>query len=210
MANGISNNSRQTLAYCLDIGAGTGLLSLMLAQKNPDVKIEAVEIEKNAYGQARENFFNSKWNDRLNIFHADIKDFAPGKKYDLIITNPPFYESDLPSTQINKNIAKHNESLLLKDIVQVVNSHLSTTGSFAILLPFHRAKYFEGIAEENKLFLQNKVSVRQTPSHPFFRVMLSFSRMNASIEEDQLTIKDPDGEYSKNFKALLKDYYLKL
>lgn len=203
-------NLKSEIAVCLDVGTGTGLLSLMLAQKIPVIKIDAVEIEENACEQAKENFGNSHWNDRLNIFHADIKNFPSKKKYDLIICNPPFYENELRSNEKNKNIAKHDQGLILKDLIEVVKTHLAVTGSFAVLLPFYRLKYFEELARENELFLKEKLLVRQTATHNFFRGILFFSRQSTSSSINELTIKDVTGNYTSEFIELLKDYYLKL
>ncbi|MDB5222805.1 MAG: methyltransferase [Chitinophagaceae bacterium] len=195
---------------CLDIGTGTGLLSLLFAQKNSNTIIDAVEIEKNAYKQAKENFFNSKWNNRLQIFHTDVKNFVSEKKYDLVICNPPFYEKELLSNEKNKNIAKHDEGLMLKDLIAVVKKHLTKTGYFALLLPYHRIKYFEELAEENNFFLREKLLIRQTPSHNFFRGILFFGNNKETIKINELIIKNDDGNYTEAFTDLLKEYYLKL
>lgn len=201
---------RLPVASCLDIGTGTGLLSLMLAQKNPDIIIDSIEIEENAYRQAKENFTNSDWNNRLKIFHTDARSFISDKKYDLIISNPPFYENELLSTEKNKNIAKHDKGLTLKALTKVIKTHLTTTGYFAVLLPYHRIKYFEDLAEVNNFFLLEKLLIRQTPSHNFFRGILFLSSIKTDIRTTELTIKNNEGTYTQNFTDLLKDYYLKL
>ncbi len=195
---------------CLDIGTGTGLLSLMYAQKNADTIIHAVEIEKNAYIQAKENFENSKWNNRLTIFHTDIKDFIFEKPYNLIICNPPFYENDLLSTKEKQNLARHKKGLTLKDLIRIIKIDLATNGLFAILLPYHREKYFESLAKENNLFVIEKLLIKQTPSHNFFRVIMLLSNSNTAQTTKELTIKNNDGNYTNEFISLLKDYYLKL
>lgn len=204
------SNDRSKISNCLDIGAGTGMLSLMYAQKNLDTVIDAVEIEENAYNQAKENFARSKWNDRLNIFHSDTKNFVPGKKYDLIISNPPFYENELLSNEINKNIAKHDGGLLLHDLLSIIKILLYDGGCFAVLLPYHRIGYFENIAVKNNFFLREKILIRQTPTHNFFRGILIFSYVQSGTNVVELIIKNEDGSYTQNFTALLKDYYLKL
>jgi tRNA1Val (adenine37-N6)-methyltransferase len=196
-------------AGCLEVGAGTGLLSLMYAQKNPNATIDAVEIEENAYKQAKENFALSNWNDRLKIFHTDAKNFVSHKKYDLIISNPPFYENESSSKEKNKNVAKHDEGLTLKDLISIIKTHLATTGSFAVLLPYHRIKYFESLVRENNFFLKEKLLVRQTPAHNFFRGILFFSNYKTDLVAKELTIKNKNS-YTEEFMALLKDYYLKL
>ena len=206
---GLISNKKFQIDNCLDIGCGTGLLSLMLIQKNPDAIIDAVEIEANAYEQAKENFSNSKWNDRLKIFHTDVKDFVSEKKYALIISNPPFYENELLSKQKNKNIAKHDEGLTLKDLIKIVKNHLSAIGYFAILLPYNRIKYFEDVAKENNLFVHEKLLIRQTPSHNFFRGVLFFSNDKSDSQTTEFIIKNND-IYTEAFTVLLRDYYLKL
>ena len=139
-----------------------------------------------------------------------IKDFIIEKKYDLIISNPPFYENELLSNQKNKNIAKHDEGLTLIDLIVVVKKYLSVTGYFAILLPYHRIKYFEGMAEENNLFLREKILIRQTPSHNFFRGILIFNNNKSDLQTNELIIKSAEGNYTDEFIELMKEYYLKL
>ncbi len=195
---------------CLDIGTGTGILSLMYAQKNADTIIHAVEIEKNAFVQAKENFENSKWSNRLRIFHTDIKNSTFKKPYNLIICNPPFYEKDLLSNKEKQNLAKHDTGLRLEELISFIKIGLATNGIFAILLPYHREKYFESLAEENNLFVNEKLLIKQTPSHNFFRVIMLLSNSNTALTTKELTIKNNEGNYTNEFISLLKDYYLKL
>lgn len=195
---------------CLEIGTGTGLLSLMYTQKNPNAVVDAIEIEENAYEQAKENFSISKWNDRIRIFHTNAKYLNSHKKYDLIISNPPFYENELSSKEKNTNIAKHDEALTLKDLISIIKTHLAATGYFAVLLPYHRIKFFECLAGENNFFLKEKLLIKQTPRHNFFRGILFFSNGETKITTNEMSIKNIDGNYSDEFTALLKDYYLNL
>ena len=195
---------------CLDIGGGTGLLSLMLAQKNPYVIIDAVEIEENAFRQAKENFSNSPWNNRLRIYHTDIKNFIPEKKYDLIICNPPFFENDLKSDLRNKNIAKHDEGLNFKELITIIKKNIYADGYFAILLSYHRIEYLESLAEKNNLFLQEKLLIKQTPSHNFFRGVLFFGNIKTASTINELIIKNEEDNYTEEFMQLMKEYYLNL
>ncbi|HUS02889.1 MAG TPA: methyltransferase, partial [Chitinophagaceae bacterium] len=121
----VTSKNAEPINRVLDIGTGTGLLSLMYAQRNIHAVIDAVEIEEDSFKQANENFIRSKWNDRIKIFYTDIRKFAPAKKYDLIITNPPFYENELLSTEKNKNIAKHDEGLTFRDLTGIITKHLA-------------------------------------------------------------------------------------
>ena len=195
----------------LDIGTGTGLLSLMYAQKNNTAIIDAVEIEQGTAEQAEENFRNSPWKDRLQLINADIQDLAAAKKYDLVICNPPFFENDLLSIEENKNIAMHDTGLSLAQLIVVIKSHMNADGSFAVLLPYHRVKYFENLAEENELYPVRKILVRQTPAHNFFRGILFFNKKKAgTCVVNELTIKNDKQDYTDECKDLLKDYYLYL
>ena len=194
----------------LDIGTGTGLLSLMLAQKNSSVKIDAVEIDTDAALQAKENIAASPWADRIHIFNEDISGFDPGKKYYCIISNPPFFEDDLPSPDKAKNKAKHDTSLSLIQLLQVIDKHLTTDGFFAVLLPYQRVEYFITEATKIGFHLYKQILVKQTINHTFFRGILFFSRKEKEPEISELTIKDTNQDYTAYFIALLKDYYLYL
>ncbi|MBL0356831.1 MAG: methyltransferase [Chitinophagaceae bacterium] len=193
----------------LDIGSGTGLLTLMLAQKTT-TQIDAVEIDEVAYQQAANNFSESPWGERLHIFNDDITAFRPGKKYDCIISNPPFFEDDLKSVDKNKNAAKHDTTLTLQQLLSVANAFIIDDGIFAVLLPIHRVNYCMEEAAKLNLFLHKKVLVKQTPTHDFFRGILIFSNHSSTLMEETITIKNDTGNYSERFEELLKDYYLYL
>ena len=206
---GSIEEGKLTSTNILDIGTGTGLLSLMLAQKTTAI-IDAAEIDKAAYYQARENFEESPWKERLNIFHADIVQFEPAKKYDCIISNPPFFEKDLKSDDSKKNAAKHDSALTLQQLLEVVIKYLEKDGVFAVLLPYHRINYFTEEAEKVGLHLSKKVLVKQTPLHAWFRGMLFFSRHQTIPTKEEISIRDKMGDYTNKFIDLLEDYYLYL
>ena len=193
----------------LDIGTGTGLLSLMLAQKT-NALIDAVEIDSAAFEQAKENFSLSPWKGRINIFHADISKLEMGKKYSHIISNPPFFEDDLRSADQKKNFAKHDSSLTLENLLVVIDKHLTDDGSFAVLLPFHRSGYFETAAAKLHFNLAQKIFVKQTPKHNYFRSISVFSKKETTTRTEDIIIKNEEGNYSVSFTSLLKDYYLYL
>jgi tRNA1Val (adenine37-N6)-methyltransferase len=191
----------------LDIGAGTGLLSLMLAQKS-EALIDAIELDSDATAQAKENILQSPWFARVQISEADIRRSALPADYDFIISNPPFYESDLRSPEQKKNKAKHNETLGLDELMVAICNHLKKTGSFSILLPFFRHNYFEMLAAAHGFFAIEKLCVRQTPKHEPFRSigLFSYQKPEKVIVQD-LIIKNEDGKYSPAFYGLMKDYY---
>ncbi len=195
--------------HTLDIGTGTGLLSLMLAQKNDAANIDAVEIDKSAAEQAKENFKISPWRDRLHIHHTPIQQFG-FNTYDLIISNPPFYENDLKSEDAKRNLALHSSALGLDDLLDVVQKHSSPLGKFAVLLPYHRSANFQNHASLKDFYLEEEVCVKQTPKHSYFRCMLFFGRAKTQAKHLEIIINNEKGKYTEDFSDLLKDYYLNL
>jgi tRNA1Val (adenine37-N6)-methyltransferase len=193
----------------LDIGAGTGLLSLMIAQKSMAV-IDSVEIEQKAFGQAKKNSEDSLWKDRVNVINSDVKHFLSNKFYDLIISNPPFFENELESPDNSVNLARHDEGLTFIDLLNVVNKRLSEGGSFAVLLPVQKVEIFDRLAKAIGLYPINKLLIKQTPRHNFFRAILIYNRSKGAMSYNEMSIKDGEGNYTDQFKALLKDYYLHL
>jgi tRNA1Val (adenine37-N6)-methyltransferase len=208
VAANTEQNIRKPLTI-LDIGAGTGLLSLMLAQKST-ARIDAVDIDKNSCKQAAENFNESPWKERLRAFHADIKDWKAPCKYDLIIANPPFYENDLMPEDSGKSISKHSSAITLEGLLIKVKTLLDERGNFAVLLPWARTKWFENAAVAYSLFVKEKVEVKQTPLHNYFRTMLLLQNEKPFTVQNELTIKNGYNEYTPEFNELLKDYYLNL
>lgn len=194
----------------LDIGCGTGLLSLMLAQKT-SAHIDAVEIDADAANQAKENVDQSPWKERINVIHNSIQDFTPETTYDLIISNPPFFEDDLRSPDKSKNDSKHDTSLKLDELVDCIKKNLSNNGIAAVLIPFHRTDHLAILIKERGLHIIESLFIKQTPSHHYFRSIILFSEKSAlPIEINELTIHDADRNYTEAFSSLLKDYYLKL
>ncbi|MBI2731032.1 MAG: methyltransferase [Sphingobacteriales bacterium] len=201
-----TNYKPQTI---LDIGAGTGLLMLMLAQKMGAV-IEGIEIDKPSFEQATDNINASLWRERLNLHHGDIKTFSFPHQFDLIISNPPFYEGDLKSQNTHKNIAKHDEGLTLEQLIESAEKNLSANGTLAVLIPFNRTDELISKAMSKKMFCKQLLRVKQSVQHNFFRSILLFNRNQSEIKEEEISIKDADNNYTYAFSELLKDYYLYL
>lgn len=191
----------------LDIGAGTGLLSVMLTQKCT-AQIDAVEIDNAAAQQAVANFQASPWGKRLEVHETDIQQYN-ATPYDLIITNPPFFDNDLKSTDTKRNLALHSSALSLEELLVNITRLFSPNGQFAVLLPYHRVAFFEDLAVANGYHLHKKTLVQQTPRHPYFRGMLVFGFAKKETIVDSIVIK-ANNEYTAEFRELLKDYYLQL
>jgi tRNA1Val (adenine37-N6)-methyltransferase len=205
-------SSESGVREVLDIGTGTGLLSLMLAQKI-NASMDAIEIDEDAFEQAKENVTSSAFADRINVVHADANTFSFQKKYDLIISNPPFYEKELTSVSNKKNIAHHREGLLLGSLLEIIQQQLSPKGLFFLLLPFKRNKEIKQLLIQKKLAVSKMVFVRQSTSHDYFRIMITgnlYSDNEAETIMDEISIWNDKQQYTEDFIELLKDYYLYL
>ena len=193
----------------LDIGAGTGLLSLMLAQESP-AKIDAIELDRESAQQAAENIAASPWSHRIHLIHQDVRHFAPKHDYDFIISNPPFFENDLLSPSSGKNKAKHAETLNLEEIISIIQRLLNARGAFSILVPFHRTDYIEKLAAAKGFHLREKMLIRQNPLHTPFRSVLLFTpKASSSMDIQELTIRDDQGKETVELLHLMKAYYIR-
>lgn len=205
LSNKIAANTK-----ILDIGAGSGLLTLMLAQKGGNV-IHAIEKDESSFLQMEENIKESQWKDKISPFWGDVMDYTLPGQYDFIVCNPPFFENNLKSGEERKNLAKHDIGLTLDNLTQIVSAQLKPSGSFGILLPYYRTKTYDQIALSQDLILQEKLLIRQTPKHEFFRSILLYSWNKISqVQTSELIIKEEDDRYSTAFISLLKPYYLYL
>lgn len=204
MTNDLSKSAR-----LLDIGTGTGLLSLMIAQKN-EVYIDAVEIEEQAAKQAVENVKASPWSGRIQIVNKNIKDFNADKKYNYIISNPPFYENELAGTTIQKNMAHHDAALVLNDLLEYIRGNLEEGGSFYLLLPAKRIEEIEKLIADLKLFISAKIIVKPSTTHARFRMIIKGGLHQKETFTSEISITDGSKNYTSEFIALLKDYYLYL
>jgi tRNA1Val (adenine37-N6)-methyltransferase len=196
-----SEIKNERIARALDIGAGTGLLSLMAAQES-DAHIDAVEIDDNAFLQAVENFAASPWKDRLSIHHCAIQEYDPGYRFDLVISNPPFYEQSLRSPDSKKNLARHSTRLDAAELFTSVKRLVAPGGRVAVLIPYSRIDAIEKIIKESGLYIEKKVAVRQTEKHYPFRCMYLLRDVFSGFTERKITVKDEE------FNTLLKSYYL--
>lgn len=195
----------------LDIGTGTGLLSLMLAQQLPDVIIDAVEMDEAASQQAKENFEASPWKERLKVHNTSIQQFASTAKhqYDVIISNPPFYENDLKSDDAKRNLALHSAELKLEELIKISSELLKDDGKLFILIPYNRTEQLSQLIRDH-FSIKEIVFVKQTPKHQFFRSMFLLEKEGSSTVTSEMVVMDGDGRYSDEFVGLLRDFYLKL
>ena len=194
----------------LDIGSGSGLLSLILAQKT-NAEITGVELDESSFLQALENIKQSPWPDKIKLIHADCRNYFPAEKFDFIICNPPFYEQMLSSEKNNEKQAKHDATLLLSDLISIFNRLLSPKGKLAILFPYYRKVELLKAMSMNGYYLHAGVDIRPAPQKDNFRFAGIFGHAESVMpSEIAISIKDELQHYTPEFKALLKDYYLYL
>jgi tRNA1Val (adenine37-N6)-methyltransferase len=193
----------------LDIGAGTGLLMLMLAQKTL-ARIDGIEIEPRCYEQLTSNLASSPWAARLQAFEGDVRQFDFTEKYDFIISNPPFFSSDLLSKANSNRIARHSIELTLNDLFSAVTGLMTADGNFALLLPFHRLEEASEISKKTGLKILQQVRVFPTERHKPFRVLFLFGNQLTHEPENADFVIKKDGHYTAEFIGLLKSYYLSL
>jgi tRNA1Val (adenine37-N6)-methyltransferase len=196
----------------LDIGTGTGLLALMIAQKN-NFQIDTIELDADAFEQASINIKASPWAERIKNIHADARNFEFSRKYDVIISNPPFYEKELKGSDLKKNLAHHQEGLLLPELLTIIKNNLSAEGTFFLLLPFKRNDEIRNLFAENDLAIKQLTLARPSTKHNFFRIMLEGkikTEVNTETKFDEISVKDKNEQYTAEFIDLLKHYYLYL
>jgi len=201
-----------TVNSILDIGSGTGLISLMMAQRSYVENIDAVELNEEAYIQTVENFEQSDWGDRLFCYHASFQEFTNeiDEKYDLIISNPPFYTSTYKELSEDRAMARHSESLTYKELLKGTSKLLSKQGSCAFIIPHDEEVNFINVAGKYNLYPNKITRVRGTESSLIKRSLLQFSFHEESIEIDELVIEIERHIYTQEYIELVQDFYLKM
>ncbi|MDW7694691.1 methyltransferase [Flammeovirgaceae bacterium SG7u.111] len=191
----------------LDIGTGTGILALMLAQRFT-CPIHAVEIEPEASAQATSNFKNSPWATRLNVYQQDIKTFEGENKYDLIVSNPPYFHRSLASPDQKRQLARHSDSLSTQTLLKKADSLLGEQGLFYVVVPSLSANEYETLTAKLNLFLQEKLAIVTVEGKNPARYVLKFGRKKTPHQQKVLIVKNKTGDYTVAYAQLLKDYFL--
>lgn len=197
----------------LDIGAGTGILSLMLAQRSNASHIDAIEIDEDAYEECVENFENAIWNDRLYCYHAGLDEFVddPEEEYDIIVCNPPFFAADFKTKDAARDLARFQDAMPFENLVEAANLLLSENGIFAVIIPFNEEERFINLCACLELFPIKVTRVRGSHTTPIVRSLLAFKRFEIPvILADELVVEINRHEYTDEYIALTQDFYLKM
>ncbi|ASV29682.1 tRNA1(Val) (adenine(37)-N6)-methyltransferase [Maribacter cobaltidurans] len=202
----------QELESILDIGAGTGIISLMLAQRSDAPTIDAIEIDADAYEQCVDNFEASPWGNRLYCYHAGLDEFVDeiDDRYDLIISNPPFYSEAVASGDVSRDLARQNSALPFKELLQAVSILLSDSGIFSVIIPYKEETEFLKMAANFGLFPKRVTHIRGHMKTPFKRSLIEFSRTKEAVVAYELTIEKERHSYTQEYIDLTQDFYLKM
>lgn len=193
----------------LDIGTGTGLLCLMLAQKCNAV-IHGIDINAEAVDVARFNVNQCPWSDRIEIFHSSVQDFLPNEKYDLIVSNPPFYTTDVVAPEKGRAIARHGINLNVSELTLSIGRLLANDGHCYVIYPSEQCEVFENEIGECGMFVSRRLYVSSRPETRPIRTIIEICRNQSEIQEDSLYIENgARHDFSDKYKALTRDYYLK-
>jgi tRNA1Val (adenine37-N6)-methyltransferase len=195
----------------LDIGTGTGVIALMLAQRFNEARIDAVEIDPVAAQTAEKNFINSPFSERLSVYPRDFEQFFEvnsDKEYDLIVSNPPFFINSLKSPESKKELAKHTDDYFFKKLIKDAAAHLRPEGCFWLIIPLTIADFVFYLAAEKKLCLQKRINVKSFDDSTPHRVIACFGFEKVSTEISKLVIYKSAGNYSEEYTKLLKPYFI--
>lgn len=194
----------------LDVGTGSGLIALMIAQRNMDADITGIELDKSAALQAQKNINNSPWKRRINIIYGDYKRFVANKKFDLIVSNPPYFSDSLKSPENERNTARHTDNLQYDDLIYKSAALLTSNGQLSIIIPTVVKDIVKEIASNCHLYLTRQTDVRTVAGAVPKRTLLNFSFNESECDRGDLTIELSRHVYTKEYIDLTKDYYLNM
>lgn len=194
----------------LDVGTGTGLIALQLAQRSPQARIAAIEIDLAAAEQAAENVSRSPWDDRVEVICQDFRDYCPESRFDLLVSNPPYFVDALKCPDGQRCMARHTGGLNYDLLFSRSSSLLKEQGRVSIIIPAEVEKKVVDTAWDHRLFLSHRLQVFTKPGKPCRRVLLTFGFEMKPCKEERLCIEAAHGGYSDEYRALTKDFYLNM
>ncbi len=201
--------SSQSARRIADVGTGTGLISLMCAQRNATAKIDAIEIDSSAAKCARENVARSVWNDRIEVIESAIQQFSTEERYDLIVSNPPYFSETLQSPDPSRATARHNCSLPHRDLIDAAKRLLTPDGRLSIILPADESRRFAMQAVVAGLHLRRRCDIATKKGAAPKRTMSEWSLATGEASIEELTLSAEDGSRSEEYSRLTEDFYLK-
>jgi tRNA1Val (adenine37-N6)-methyltransferase len=205
-------NIEQQPNAILDIGSGTGIIALMLAQRSHSEVIDAIEIDDRAYEQCVHNFESSPWGDRLFCYHASLEEFTNeiDDTYNLIVSNPPFYSEDYKSKDQQRDLARFEDAMPFSHLIDCVSKLLSRDGKFSVIIPFKEENHFIALASNVNLFVNNLLRIKGNPNSDIKRSLVEFSFHENKTKVNELVIETSRHQYTQDYINLTKDFYLKM
>ena len=198
----------QNCTYILDIGTGTGVIALMMAQRNENASIDAIEIDENSIKDASMNFNNSTWTNRLNLIHHDVTSFRTAKNYDLIVCNPPFFNNSLKPNDNSRALARHNDKLNITEIAKFSTQKISDKGRVCLILPISSLDEVKLIFAKFQLELIRICFVKPKPHKQPHRILLEFGKQKQSLQKETITIENEGRHnYTEDYKNLTREFY---
>lgn len=195
----------------LDLGTGCGIIALMLAQRT-SAYIHAIDIDASSINEAKKNFRNCRWHQRLKASHISLQNFAHSEKarFDLIVSNPPFFSNSLKNPDPRKSLARHDENMNIRELLQLSKILMTQTGQLSLILPASEEKNLFQFTSGLPLHLKRICYIYPTPEKSANRIMAEISKCKNSIEYTDITIRHPSGEHTQQYNSLLKPYLLYL
>lgn len=202
----------QQAKRALDIGCGSGLIALMLAQRNPQLLIDAVELDKAAAAQAQENFIESKWPERLHVFAQDIVEFSANnqQQYDLIVSNPPYFEPSVSCSTEQRDQARYTATLTHGTLLDCAKQCLVSDGLLCLVLPYEVGEKVELMASDEGWFTAHRINIQDKSKTAFHRMLLGLKLAFVEPNVSTLVLKEADNQvYTNDFQQLIREFYLK-
>lgn len=193
----------------LDVGTGTGLLALMLAQRSKAF-ITALEIEENAANEAGKNVANSPWKNRINVQHTSFQNFVISntQKFDLVVSNPPFFSGGLKANDEKRSLARQNDNLTYYELLVGTKKMLSDIGIISVILPYSMTENIRTLAQKNNLHIQKITIIKSKPSREPHRVLLQMGKIVSEVQKSDLVIYDDKSSFTCVFQELTREFYL--
>lgn len=195
--------------HLLDVGTGSGVIALMLAQRNSHANIGAIDIDAFSCLDAKYNFSVSPWQNRLQLYHTDFLQFDSSNKFDLIVSNPPFFKNGMKSIHHSRNISRHNDKLSPIDFLRHASQLMKIDGRMALIIPYSEFASWQKHAFDFDLNIGRICYLRPSPNKPIHRVMVEFGKQ-IEFQEQQMCIRNEQETYTQEFTQLLSAFYLKL
>ncbi|MBQ8099859.1 MAG: methyltransferase [Paludibacteraceae bacterium] len=192
----------------LDIGTGSGLIALMLAQRYPQATVTAIDIEAGAVAQAERNFRQSPWADRLQAVHCALQDFRSADRFDLIVSNPPYFQNSLKTPDAARTTARHTDTLTYGTLMTCSSKLLHLQGTLALVLPAWEETAIRDIALSHRLYLKQLCRIRGREGKLFRRILAAFCKEQLLPQEEELTLENTPGQRSTGYALLTQDFYL--